>query len=93
MAHKKAGGSTALGRDSISKRLGIKLHNGQFTQAGGIIVRQRGTKYMPGEYVKKGKDDTLFAIIPGYVKFIKRSLRKFNGQLRSSRIVSVVPKK
>ena len=62
MAHKKAGGSTHLGRDSISKRLGVKLYEGQFAKAGAILVRQRGTKIRPGKNVRKGKDDTLYAI-------------------------------
>ena len=93
MAHKKAGGSTALGRDSVSKRLGVKIHSGQFAHAGSIIVRQRGTKFKPGKYVKRGGDDTLYAQISGSVKFIKRKLKKYNGQIKLSNIVSVIPKK
>ena len=93
MAHKKAGGSTALGRDSHSKRLGLKLADGQFAKAGSIIIRQRGTKYHPGENVKKGKDDTLFATISGIVKFKTKSLKKFNNKLKSSKIVNVIPQK
>ena len=93
MAHKKAGGSTSLGRDSQSKRLGVKLHDGQFTQAGSIIIRQRGTKFRPGKFVKKGSDDTLYAAVTGYVKFVKRKLKKFNGQLKLTNVVSVIPKK
>ena len=69
MAHKKAGGSTNNGRDSISKRLGIKLFGGQQVNAGNIIVRQRGTKFHPGENVGCGKDHTLFAKCAGVVKF------------------------
>jgi len=93
MAHKKAGGSTTLGRDSISKRLGVKLANGQFAKAGAIIIRQRGTKYHPGKNVKKGKDDTLFATVTGLVNFTTKKLRKFNNKLKSTKIVNVLPPK
>jgi len=89
MAHKKAGGSTALGRDSESKRLGVKLSDGQVAKAGNIIIRQRGTKYHPGENVRRGNDDTLFAVADGKVKFSTKKLKKFNGQLKSTKIVSV----
>lgn len=93
MAHKKAGGSTGLGRDSISKRLGVKLSDGQFAKIGAIIIRQRGTKYHAGKNVKKGKDDTLFATVTGVVKFTTKKLRKFNNQLKSTKIVNVMPQK
>ncbi|MBU0637180.1 MAG: 50S ribosomal protein L27 [Patescibacteria group bacterium] len=93
MAHKKAGGSTALGRESQSKRLGVKLQDGQFAKSGAILIRQRGTKYHPGLNVKKGKDDTLFAIIAGFVKFTTKKLRKFNNKLVSSKIVNIIPQK
>ena len=93
MAHKKAGGSTALGRDSAGKRLGVKIQNGQFAKAGAILIRQRGTKYHPGLNVKKGKDDTLFSITLGFVKFTTKKLRKFNNQLKTSKIVNVMPQK
>ena len=69
MAHKKGMGSTKNGRDSKSKRLGVKRADGQFVTAGSILVRQRGTKIYPGKNVNKGKDDTLFALIDGKVKF------------------------
>jgi large subunit ribosomal protein L27 len=68
-AHKKGMGSTRNGRDSMSKRLGTKRSDGQFVNAGTIIVRQRGTHIHPGNNVGKGKDDTLFALISGKVKF------------------------
>ena len=68
-AHHKGGGSTKNGRDSNAKRLGVKRVDGQEISAGGIIVRQRGTKVHPGENVGLGKDDTLFALIDGVVKF------------------------
>ena len=69
MAHKKGVGSTKNGRDSESKRLGVKRADGQFVLAGNILVRQRGTKIHPGNNVGIGKDDTLFALIDGIVKF------------------------
>lgn len=69
MAHKKGMGSTRNGRDSKAKRLGVKRADGQFVLAGNILVKQRGTKIHPGENVGKGKDDTLFALIDGNVKF------------------------
>ena len=70
MAHKKGGGTTRNGRDSESKRLGVKVYGGQAINAGGIIIRQRGTRVHPGENVGMGKDHTLFALIPGKVKFV-----------------------
>lgn len=69
MAHKKAGGSTRNGRDSESKRLGVKLYGGQVAAAGNIIVRQRGTEFHPGKNVGMGKDHTLFAKAEGVIKF------------------------
>ncbi|MDR2074066.1 MAG: 50S ribosomal protein L27 [Oscillospiraceae bacterium] len=69
MAHKKGMGSSRNGRDSESKRLGIKRSDGQFVLAGNILVRQRGTKWHPGENVGRGSDDTLFALITGRVFF------------------------
>jgi len=90
MAHRKAGGSTRLGRDSISKRLGTKLSEGQLAKAGAIIVRQRGTRIHPGENVMKGKDDTLFASAPGKVHFYNRKKIKYNGSLKLTKFVSVI---
>jgi large subunit ribosomal protein L27 len=69
MAHKKGGGTTRNGRDSESKRLGVKVYGGQAINAGGIIIRQRGTRVHAGENVGMGKDHTLFALIDGKVKF------------------------
>ncbi|MCI0708042.1 MAG: 50S ribosomal protein L27 [Ignavibacteriae bacterium] len=69
MAHKKAGGSTRNGRDSNAQRLGVKRFGGQVVSAGSILVRQRGTKFHPGDNVARAKDDTLFALIDGVVKF------------------------
>ncbi|MGK7953291.1 MAG: 50S ribosomal protein L27 [Xenococcaceae cyanobacterium] len=69
MAHKKGTGSTRNGRDSNAKRLGVKRYGGQEVRAGNILVRQRGTKYHPGNNVGRGNDDTLFSLIDGVVKF------------------------
>ena len=84
MAHKKAGGSSRNGRDSHSKRLGVKAYGGETIAAGSIIVRQRGTKVHPGTNVGIGKDHTLFALVEGKVVFAMK------GQDRR-RVVSVVP--
>ena len=72
MAHKKAGGSTRNGRDSVSKRLGVKRFGGEVVQAGNIIVRQRGTRFHAGDNVGVGKDHTLFATADGTVEFVVR---------------------
>jgi large subunit ribosomal protein L27 len=72
MAHKKAGGSSRNGRDSQAKRLGVKVYGGESIRAGGIIVRQRGTKMHAGVNVGMGKDHTLFALVDGHVKFAVR---------------------
>ncbi len=84
MAHKKAGGSTSNGRDSHSKRLGVKRFGGQVVLAGNILIRQRGTKYHAGENVGMGKDHTLFAKATGAVKF------QLKGP-RARMYVSIVP--
>lgn len=76
MAHKKAGGSTRNGRDSHSQRLGVKKFGGQLVKAGNILVRQRGTRVHPGFNVSRGKDDTLFAIAAGIVKFEVKGPKK-----------------
>ncbi|EKX89468.1 50S ribosomal protein L27 [Corynebacterium durum] len=76
MAHKKGASSSNNGRDSNAKRLGVKRFGGQQVKAGEILVRQRGTKYHPGENVGRGGDDTLFALKPGAVQFSKRRNRK-----------------
>ncbi len=91
MAHKKAAGSTSLGRESESKRLGVKLNHGQWAKCGAIIIRQRGTKYQPGKNVKRGGDDTLFATAAGLVNFATKRLRKFDNSLKASKVVSVLP--
>ena len=82
MAHKKGASSTRNGRDSNSKRLGVKRFGGQFVKAGEILVRQRGTHFHPGNNVGRGGDDTLFALVDGKVKF---------GQRRGRKLVDVLP--
>lgn len=89
MAHKKAAGSTRLGRDSQSKRLGVKLFGGQKVASGMILIRQRGTKWHPGMNVGRGKDDTLFALISGVVRFEKKAKRQFTGTTRTVTYVNV----
>ena len=81
MAHKKGTGSTRNGRDSNSKRLGVKTFGGEKVTAGSILIRQRGTSFLPGNNVGKGKDDTLFALKDGVVNFesIKRNLKNRKG--------------
>ena len=85
MAHKKGAGSTRNGRDSESKRLGVKKYGGQFVKAGNIIIRQRGTKHFPDTNVGMGKDHTLFALTDGVVEFTKKRNNKS--------YVSVLPEK
>lgn len=91
MAHKKAAGSTRLGRDSESKRLGVKVFGDQFITAGGIIVRQRGTKFHPGKNVGVGKDDTLHALVSGSVKFQEKKVVAFTGNKDKRTFVHVEP--
>lgn len=83
MAHKKSGGSAKNGRESHSKRLGVKRFAGQYVTAGSILVRQRGTPFKPGKNVGRGKDDTLFAKITGIVEHEKKG--------RKAKFVSVIP--
>lgn len=90
MAHRKAGGSTQLGRDSRSKRLGVKIFGNQKVNTGNIIVRQRGTKFHAGKNVKRCNDDTLMALIDGVVKFSTKKVRNFTGQLVSRQFVEVI---
>lgn len=90
MAHRKAGGSTQLGRDSISKRLGVKIFGNQKVSVGNIIIRQRGTKFHPGKNVKKCGDDTLMALMDGFVNFSTKRVISFTGKLVKRRYVSVI---
>jgi len=89
MAHKKSGGSTSLGRDSQSKRLGVKIFGGQNAKAGQIIIRQRGSKYRPGENVRRGGDDTLYAAANGTVEFAHRKIKTFTGKLKKATYISI----
>jgi large subunit ribosomal protein L27 len=73
MAHKKAGGSSRNGRDTEGRRLGVKKSGGQEVLAGNIIIRQRGTRYNPGQNVGLGRDHTIFALVPGHVKFVRKA--------------------
>jgi large subunit ribosomal protein L27 len=93
MAHKKAGGSTSLGRDSVSKRLGVKIFGNQLVKKGQVIIRQHGTKFHAGQNVRVGSDSTLYALADGKVKFQNKQVSKFHGNLRKTRIVSVTPAK
>ena len=89
MAHTKAGGSTKLGRDSQSKRLGVKLFGGQMVKAGNIIVRQRGTKMVPGTGTALGVDHTIYATKPGIVQFSTARITRFTGQKTRRTTVSI----
>lgn len=89
MAHKKAGGSTSNVRDSASKRRGVKLFAGEIVHAGGIIVRQKGTKFRPGKNTYIGKDWTVHAAIPGVVSFSQRQILKFNRRREKCTLVHV----
>jgi large subunit ribosomal protein L27 len=90
MATTKAAGTTRLGRDSISKRLGVKLFDGQKANPGSIIIRQRGAKFIAGKNVRRGGDDTLFAIKKGIVKFMTKKRTRFDGNKRLVKVVNVM---
>lgn len=89
MAHKKAQGSTSNGRDSKAKRLGVKRSDGTQVIAGDILVRQRGTSIHPGNSVRIGKDDTLYAVTNGVVRFMKKRVPNFTGALKLRTFVHV----
>lgn len=89
MAHTKSGGSTKLGRDSESKRLGVKLYDGQPAKPGNIILRQRGTRYVAGDNTKMGADNTIYAIRNGVVKFLDKKKKMFTGAKRDIKVVTV----
>jgi large subunit ribosomal protein L27 len=93
MSKTKAGGSTRLGRDSAAQRLGIKAYAGEKVKIGMIIVRQRGTKYLLGKNVKRGSDDTIYAMKDGVVSFATRTKKLFDGSRRLAKVVSVDPVK
>jgi len=90
MAHTKAAGSTRLGRESASQRLGIKLFDGQSVKVGFVLARQRGTKWVPGKNVKKGSDDTLYATSSGIVKFTTKKLKRFDGNRKIVKVINIV---
>ncbi len=91
MAHTKSGGSTSLGRDSQSKRLGVKLFAGQIARPGAILVRQRGSYYLPGDNVRKGGDDTLFATAKGVISFVSRTKIRYDGHRVIRKYIHVRP--
>lgn len=90
MAHTKAIGTTKNDRESESKRLGVKLFDGQPVHPGNIIIRQRGTKYLPGIGVKLGSDDTIYALKEGKIKFRTKKTVRFDGSKRLVKIVNIV---
>ncbi len=89
MSKTKATGATKLGRDSEAKRLGVKLYAGEKAKSGSIIIRQRGTKFLAGKNVKRGNDDTLYAIKEGVVKFATKKITRFDGNQRTAKVVNV----
>lgn len=90
MSKTKQGGSSRLGRDSAAQRLGIKVNAGEKVGVGMIIVRQRGTRYLPGKNVKVGSDDTIYAMKNGVVSFSSKTKKLFNGTRRAAKVVSVI---
>lgn len=91
MSHKKAGGSTKNGRDSKSKRLGIKIFAGQTVKAGNILARQKGSKFLAGDNVGMGKDFTLFALKNGVVKYTEKRVKKYDGRIFRDHFINVCP--
>jgi len=89
MSKTKQGGSSRLGRDSAAQRLGIKISQGEKAKIGQIIIRQRGSKFLLGKNVKKGSDDTIYAMKDGLVKFSSKSKKLFNNTRRTAKVVSV----
>ena len=93
MAHRKAGGSTSLGRDSRAQRLGVKIFGSQKVKTGNIIIRRRGTKFHPAKNVLRAEDDTLMALTDGVVKFVTKRVKNFTGKIVTRTFVSVVSEK
>ena len=89
MAKTKAAGTAKLGRDSQPKYLGVKLFDGEKAKIGSIIIRQRGTKFIPGKNVKRGKDDTIYSLKQGIVRFATKRKEGFNNSQRRIKVVSV----
>ena len=93
MSTSKSSGSSRLGRDSAAQRLGVKIYAGQVAKTGQIIIiRQRGTKYLPGKNVKRGSDDTLYSMKDGVVRFSTILKKVFNGSQRRTKVVNIDPK-
>lgn len=90
MAHKKAGGTTKNGRDSNPKYLGVKLTHGDKATAGAVIIRQRGTEFLPGKNVSLGKDHTVFSLIEGKINFSTKRKTSFNNKTVVKKVVSVI---
>lgn len=93
MSTSKSTGSSSLGRDSHAKRLGVKIYGGEKAKIGDIIIRQRGSKYLPGKNVKKGGDDTIYAAISGKVRFSSKRKTLFDGSQRLAKVVNIEPLK
>lgn len=91
MSKTKSAGSTSLGRDSQPKYLGVKIFGGEKAQPGSIIIRQRGSKFLAGKNVRQGKDNTLYAVAKGVVKFVTKRIKKFDGSRRIAKVISVEP--
>jgi len=91
MSHTKSGGSTKNLKDSQAKRLGVKVFGGQKVTAGSIVIRQRGTKFHPGENTGMGTDHTIFAKIDGEVKFTEKKQKKYDGRIFKDKFVNIVP--
>jgi large subunit ribosomal protein L27 len=89
MSTSKSSGSSRLGRDSNAQRLGIKAYAGEKVKTGMIIIRQRGTKYLPGKNVKMGSDDTIYAMQNGVVRFSQKTKKLFDGSQRTAKVVNV----
>lgn len=92
MATKKSGGTAKNLRDSKPKYLGVKLYDGEVSKPGAVLVRQRGTRVLPGKNVRMGKDHTLFATVTGIVQFDNKRKTRFNGESVKKKIVHVLPK-
>jgi large subunit ribosomal protein L27 len=89
MSKTKSAGSTKLGRDSRPQYLGVKLHDGQKVKPGMIILKQRGTKFLAGKNVKVGRDDSLYAVKEGIIKFATKRIKRFDNKQRRAKIISV----
>lgn len=90
MAHTKSGSTTRLGRESESKRLGVKLYDGEKARPGMVLVRQRGNRYLAGKNVLKGGDDTLYAAKAGTIKFSQKARRRFNNSRKTYKVINVL---